>query len=318
MSATGGLFPSLIPGGNSGGSNNSIPALPYGGNDSGGSMGGTTNPFLPTSNGPGMSMPAWGANGSLPNITQTQSNPYGNPNMYMPAASSSGGSTPSMPFNGSPTSSGLPNLSGGTGTSGSGSGALGVGAINNSQGLQRELGKQFGTGIGGMLFNFLQGGAGYNPQVLQMLYQQQLPQIQQGAQNVMEQFSATGNRFGSPAGVGLGNYYSQVQGNLGAESAQLYEQSLQNYMNVMMELGKYGYETSANSPSIWDEIAGGLGIGSSVLGALGGVGGIQSLFGGGSTQNFNPGGSYSGPAVPGYGGGSSGGGGGSFGGGDYS
>jgi hypothetical protein len=179
--------------------------------------------------------------------------------------------------------------------------------------LQRELEKQFGTGIGSMMFNWLQSGGGYNPQVLQMLYQQQKPAIQQGAQNIMEQFSATGNRFGSPAGVGLSNYYSQVQGNLGAESAQLYEQAVQNYMNTMMQIAGYGYNTSEHSPSVWDQILGGIGLGGSVSQFIQGMSNAS-----GGTQSFG-GPSYSGPAVPGYGGsgGSFGGGGGDFGGGDF-
>lgn len=92
----------------------------------------------------------------------------------------------------------------------------------------------FSSGIGGELANFLMSGAGFNPAVAEAMIAAMQPGIQRGEADIMEQFSGMGLRGGSPAAVGLGDYMSQVQLNEGQIWANLYEQSVQNYMNVLL------------------------------------------------------------------------------------
>jgi len=125
----------------------------------------------------------------------------------------------------------------------------------------------FSSGIGGELANFLQSGAGFNPQVLQALFAAMQPQIQRGEADIMEQFSNMGLRSGSPAGVGLGDYLSQVNLNEGQIAAQMYEQSVQNYLSVLLA-GK------GNAPkSTFDNILAGLNTIANFTGKGGGGGG---------------------------------------------
>lgn len=275
----GGLFPSLIPGGNTSGTNVSQPSIPYSGSEM--SLGGPVNPFMPQSPGAGSTMPTgWGNSPMIPGSGGT-SNFAGRPSYNPAASSSSGGGTPGMGANQGGTQVG----GGGLGVTGGGAGSggpLGVGLLQSgegsnapgSPGFLRELKSTFGGGIGQVLFDFLQSGAGYNPQVLQALYAQEQPGIERGAQQTMEQFSALGNRFGSAAGIGLGDYYSQVQANQGQQAAQLYEQSIQNYMQMLGALMPAEQRKTEQSPSGWD-------IFGSVLGditGLGGLSGIKNLF----------------------------------------
>jgi hypothetical protein len=93
-------------------------------------------------------------------------------------------------------------------------------------------------GIAALLGQFLKSGAGFNPQVAQALINAMQPQIERGTENIVEQFSAMGNRFGSPAATGLADFEGQVQLDIGQIFAQLYEQSVTNYLSVLMGAGK--------------------------------------------------------------------------------
>ena len=92
----------------------------------------------------------------------------------------------------------------------------------------------FSAGIAGELANFLQSGAGFNPAVAQALIAAMQPGIQRGEADIMEQFSNLGLRGSSSAQIGLGDYLGQVQLNEGQIWAGLYEQGVQNYMNVLL------------------------------------------------------------------------------------
>lgn len=130
--------------------------------------------------------------------------------------------------------------SGATGTLGGTnlySGAFGGG--QNKQGIIKGLEKTgVPGGIAALLAEFLMSGAGFNPQVANALVAALQPQFQRGEESLIEQFSATGNRFGSPAAIGLGDYAAQTNLDVGKIFADLYEQSVQDYLGVLMGAGK--------------------------------------------------------------------------------
>jgi hypothetical protein len=248
MSSSAIINPSLLSGQNPSGSSISIPQLF--------SSSSGQNPMLPS----GPTSP-----GSAPSTP----NPYG---------SSPSGSFPAYGF-GTPSST-LPTIgsSGAPGGYGGGGGVLGLGV--GSQGgfsqLQKGLDTIYGSGVGNMLTQFLASGAGYNPQVLQQLFAQLQPQFAQQQQNLMQQFSASGNRFGSGAQIGYSNLLGQQGLEEGDIASQLYEQAVQNYMSVLTGAGA---ETAAHpQPSFWDQLSGILNMSQTVLGAASGV-----------TSSVNPG-----------------------------
>ena len=91
----------------------------------------------------------------------------------------------------------------------------------------------------------------------------------------MNQFSTTGNRFGSGAQIGLGDYLSQVNLNEGQLETQMYEQSINDYMSVLLGTAGANAGRIANTPSTLDNVLSGLNLGGSVAGAASaaGVGG---------------------------------------------
>lgn len=114
-----------------------------------------------------------------------------------------------------------------------------------------------------LLGQFLMSGAGYNSQVANALIAQMQPSIQQGTENMMEQFSAEGDRFGSPSAYGLGSYEAQTNLDVGDILSQLYETSVTNYMDVLM-----GMPNQNNTASTGDIISSVASMGLSGLGNL--------------------------------------------------
>lgn len=104
-----------------------------------------------------------------------------------------------------------------------------------------------------LLGQFLMSGAGYNSQVANALIAQMQPSIQQGTENMMEQFSAEGDRFGSPSAYGLGSYEAQTNLDVGDILSQLYETSVQNYMDVLM--GMPNQNQTASTGDIISQVA---------------------------------------------------------------
>lgn len=101
--------------------------------------------------------------------------------------------------------------------------------------ITKALGKAgFSAGVAGELANFLANGAGFNPAVAQALIAAMQPQVQNQQAQILEQFGSQGMRDSSNAALGLSNYMSQVNLNEGEIWANLYEQSVQNYMNVLL------------------------------------------------------------------------------------
>jgi hypothetical protein len=151
-----------------------------------------------------------------------------------------------------------------------------------------SLKKSYGDGPAHAILNFLTSGAGFNQQAVNNMLAALQPGIERGTESLMEQFSTSGNRFGSGAQIGLADYLSQVQLNEGQIQTQMYEQAINNYMNTLMGTASQSAQTKANSPSIFDTIGGALGLGSSAAGGItaglgaagGGAGGFASILAG--------------------------------------
>jgi len=248
------LLPGRNPTGSTGAGTSSVPST---GTSSG------QNPVLPPTN-----LPA-GA---------PASNPYA-PGSAVPTfgANSSGGYSPT-------------NLVGG---GGSGSGSSPLGGISNlspadAKRLHDELGATYGNGVAAAIMSFLQGGAGFNQAAINNLFAALQPGIERGTESLMQQFSTSGNRFGSGAQIGLADYLSQVNLNEGQIEAQLYETSVSDYINTLMGITGGTKEHLANSPSLFEQITSPLAdlTGSHTLPGFGGGGGSGGGSGGGIGQQL--------------------------------
>jgi hypothetical protein len=249
-SAVNPLFTSLIPGGaNPSGASVSVPSPPL--------TGTTGNPYINTP------VPG-GAN------TPVSRNPYDmNFSAYTPPVSSlptiGGAPTPYSAVPGSPNTFTGGGVTGAYGTMG---GPLGLGESSQGfQSLQSTLDKTYGAGTGNALVQFLASGAGYSPQVLQQLFAQLQPGFEQQQQNLLQQFSAGGGRFSSTAATGYADLLSQQGLDMGDIAAQLYEQAVSNYMNILGQAGTASANMKANQPSTWDVIGSALGLTGDVAGA---------------------------------------------------
>jgi hypothetical protein len=161
------------------------------------------------------------------------------------AAPSIGGT--SSPFTPAPvTGTNMPAYSSPYSPTGATAGLLGTGLGATSAAgpvdpaaWQKDVAKSFqksGTmpgGLGTAAAEFLSSGAGFNPQVAQALIAAMQPQIAKGQANLMEQFGSKGLGASSPAALGLGDYLAQTNLDVGTLLSGLYEQSVQNYMQVL-------------------------------------------------------------------------------------
>jgi hypothetical protein len=129
-----------------------------------------------------------------------------------------------------------------------------------------SLKKSYGDGPAHALLDFLTSGAGFNQDAINNLFAAMQPQIERGTESLMNQFSATGNRFGSGAQIGLGDYLSQVNLNEGQLETQQYNNAIQNYLGVLMGTSGQAAQTKANSPSLSDTLMSALNLGGSVAG----------------------------------------------------
>jgi hypothetical protein len=279
--------PGLIPGSNIGGWNISVPFQAQQGGQA--SLGGNVNPLLPINTSTNTSFPMMPQGAVSGSATSGFPANLGTVPQSFPTNTNTGGFSANLgaygsaPLSGSSPGAAPPGLpGGGTGTLGTGhgysppGGVLGLGNLtpNQQDKLLKNLNNTFGKGYGPLIYSFLQGGAGYNQQAINNLVAGLQPGFERQSQNLLQQFSAGGNRFGSGAQIGLGDLASQQQLQVGELETQMYEQAVQNFMNVMMGVGKSSAERIdlANSqPSLIDQILGGLG---------GAAGGIGSLLGG--------------------------------------
>lgn len=204
MASNPAVMGSLMPGANIGGSSVAVPPTPYSSYGSA-SLGGGTNPFLP--------VPSTGQS-AVPLTTPSTATPTGAP--------------APVPTSGPTAGLGGLNLY---------SGAFGGG--QNKQGIIKGLERTgMPGGIASLLAEFLMSGAGFNPEVANALIAAMGPSIERGTENIAEQFSVEGNRFGSPAATGIADYMSQVNLNIDEIFSKLYEDAVSNYLGVLMGAGK--------------------------------------------------------------------------------
>jgi hypothetical protein len=172
------------------------------------SIGGSGNPFLPAP-ASGHTMPPMTAS---PATVSFPANTGG-------VAAPGGGVGPQAPTDIN-TLLGMPNIGPGT----PGGKALWKGFINMG----------YPAGVATLLQTFLAGGAGYNPAVAKNLIASLQPSISRGEADIMEQFGSKGLADSSAAAIGFGDYLSQVDLNIGEILSGLYEQSIQNYLSVLL------------------------------------------------------------------------------------
>ena len=262
------LNPGLIPGSNLSGTNISLP-FNMTGNTSDAALGGTINPLLPinTSSSTSFPMMPQGA------ISNSSSSGFPAPVTLGPSGFTGAGAALGFPANtGAATS--------GTIGSGTGGGLPGIGTSltpTQAKHLQQGLDATYGKGIGDLIVNFLQGGAGYNQQAIQNLIAQLQPTFSRQQQDLLQQFSAGGSRFGSGGQIGLADLMSQQGLEVGSLETQMYESAINNFMQILMGSGGANAQRKANSPSGWDIVSGILGIGKAGVGI---AGGIQDLMNG--------------------------------------
>lgn len=101
----------------------------------------------------------------------------------------------------------------------------------------------FSAGDAALMYNFISSGAGFNMDVAQKLLQSMNPQIERGQANILEQFGAKGLRNSSTAAIGFGDYMGQIEATQQNIVAQMYEQSVQNYMQILLG-GKGQYHST--------------------------------------------------------------------------
>lgn len=226
-----------------------------------------SNPLLPS---PGASMSA-----------PTSSNPYG-AGFPSSGVAVPGGAPPAFGANAGPyTPTSLTTPVPGQPTTNVGQAAASpIGGMNTMSptDLSRmfdSLKKTYGDGTAHAILNFLTSGAGFNQDAINNMLAALQPGIERGTESLAEQFSASGNRFGSGAQIGMADYLSQVNLNEGQLETQMYEQAIQNYMNILTGTGTQQANRIANSPSTWDTIQQGLQIAGAGAGAASaaGVGG---------------------------------------------
>jgi hypothetical protein len=141
----------------------------------------------------------------------------------------------------------------------------------------------FPNAIAGLMASFLQNGAGFNPQAIQALIAALQPSIASGQANIMEQFGAQGLRDSSSASIGLAGFDAQATLNEGQIISQMYEQSVQDYMQVMLA-GKKDPSQQGGTGALIGGLLNGAGSLMEGLSSLGvGAGGSGGGGGGGST-----------------------------------
>lgn len=216
MSSTS-LFPGLTPGANNSGVSYSLPYAPQQGGQA--ALGGSINPFLPTTIGTGTSMPQVPQGAVSTNSTSGFPFNYGGYSVGAPGGSTtSTGSASSTPF--APTGVGQ---------------GLGFPTTTSGQHqLFQNLEKTYGAGLAGTIMQFLAGGAGYNQTAVNNMIAAMMPQFNQANQNLLQDFSAGGNRYSSGAQIGLSNLQSQESLDIGQLESQMYEQAISNYINTLM------------------------------------------------------------------------------------
>jgi hypothetical protein len=119
--------------------------------------------------------------------------------------------------------------------------------------MYSDLKKTYGDGVAHQLMDFLTSGAGFNQDAVNNLFAAMQPQIERGTESLANQFSTTGNRFGSGAQIGMADYLSQVNLNEGQMETQMYESAVSNYINTLMGTASQNAQRKAATPSVLDD-----------------------------------------------------------------
>jgi hypothetical protein len=119
--------------------------------------------------------------------------------------------------------------------------------------LYSGLSKTYGDGPAHAILDFLTSGAGFNQDAINNMFAAMQPQIERGTESLENQFSSTGNRFGSGAQIGTADYLSQVNLNEGQLETQQYNTAIQNYLSVLMGTSGATAQRIANTPSTLDD-----------------------------------------------------------------
>lgn len=126
---------------------------------------------------------------------------------------------------------------------------LGLNAIGQPIIGGNQLNKIYGTDIGQAIQAFLNSGAGFNSNVIAAEMNAAMPIEARGRANLMNQFGNTGQAFGSASAIGLGDFESSFSAALEGMFAQQYEQSVQNYLNVLMGIAPDAKQQNAQRGS---------------------------------------------------------------------
>jgi hypothetical protein len=185
-----------------------------------------------------------GSNTGLFGLPNNTFSAYGSPTIPGAVPSSGPATSPGANNNyGFNPTTGLPTI-----------GNPGIGVTSATQGPfpqidTNALKKLYGNGVGGALSQFLNSGAGFNSQVIQAQINEAMPIEAQTVGKMMNLFGASGNAYSSTAALGVGNFESQFNAALSGEFAQEYQQSVQNYMDILMKVAPGAQAQNAQSMS---------------------------------------------------------------------
>jgi hypothetical protein len=257
--ATNPLLSSLIPGSNPTGNTLTVPygapSAPAGANPlmpavpSGTTSNTATNPYSGGMVAP-VSVSSTSPGGAVPSSGgfAANSGPFSTTNLLTPGATT--GTTAPPSYGSTKTGSGA------TGVSPTGA-ALGIPTTNEGENKTlQNLNKTFGAGLGTAIYNFLAGGAGFNQDAINNMLAAMQPGFNQANENLVTQFGSTGNRFSSGAEIGLADQQSQQVLDEGQVEASMYEQSVNDFIGVLMT----GAQLTANrkaQPTFLDQLLSG-------------------------------------------------------------
>lgn len=229
-SSTNPLLTSLIPGGTQ---TAGTLSLPYG------SSGGTStgqNPLMP----------------AVPGGPLSPATPYSNYNFSANVGPYSNPSTAPLPVGNVNTGNNPQNAPVNAVAAG-----LGDPTTNKGQhDLWGNLKNTYGEGMATPLENFLNTGAGFNQQAINQLLAALQPGFNQAQNNLLQQFGSTGNRFSSGAQIGEADLMGQEQLDIGQIESQMYEQSVNDYLSVLMGTASAS-ATKQLQPTFWDQLLSG-------------------------------------------------------------
>jgi hypothetical protein len=133
-------------------------------------------------------------------------------------------------------------------------GALGVPTTGEGENKTlNSLNKTFGAGLGTAIYNFLAGGAGFNQDAINNMLAAMQPGFNQANENLITQFGSSGNRFSSGAEIGLADQQSQQVLSEGQLETQMYEQSVNDFIGVLMGSAQLSANRKAQ-PTFLDQL----------------------------------------------------------------